>query len=100
MIRRLPRAAVSGFFALAAGALALGAASLRCGAGRQEGPLPLVTTAECKEMDGAPSFDPEDDRPFESSCPHGLDAIAEFYEDFYGSRGGICCTNAETEPAA
>lgn len=98
MIRRLPRAVVSGLLGLAAGALALGVGSLGCGAGEQEGALPLVTIAECEEMDGAPLFDPEDDRPLESSCPDGLEAVAEFDEDFYGSQGGICCTNPESSP--
>jgi len=99
MIRRLPRAAVSGLFALAAGAVALGSGSLGCGAaGDPEGPLPLVTIAECEEMDGAPLFDPEDERPLESSCPDGLEAIAEFDEDFYGTQGGICCSNPEASP--
>ncbi len=98
MIRRVPRAAASGLLVLAAGVAALGSGSLGCGAaGEQEGGLPLVTIAECEQMDGAPLFDPEDERPLESSCPDGLEDIAEFEEDFYGTQGGICCTNPETE---
>jgi hypothetical protein len=98
LIRRVSRAAGSGFLVLAVGAAVLGGGSLGCGAAEQEGPLPLITIAECEQMEGAPLFDPEDERPLESSCPDGLEAIAEFDEDFYGSRGGICCTNPETEP--
>jgi hypothetical protein len=65
-----------------------------CGdAGDPAGALPLVTIAECRELGGAPLFDPEDERSLESSCPDGLAAIAEFDEDFYGSQGGICCTS-------
>jgi hypothetical protein len=97
MIRRVPRATAPGLLILAAGVAALGWGSLGCGAADQEGALPLVTIAECEQMDGAPLFDPEDERPLESSCPDGLEAIAEFEEDFYGSQGGICCTNPETE---
>jgi hypothetical protein len=98
LIRRVSRAAGSGLLVLAAGAAALGGGSLGCGAaGEQDGGLPLVTIAECEQMDGTPLFDPEDERPLESSCPDGLEAIAEFDEDFYGSQGGICCTNPETE---
>jgi hypothetical protein len=97
VIRRVSQAAASGLFVLAAGA-ALGWGSLGCGAaGEQEGGLPLVTIAECEQMDGTPLFDPEDERPLESSCPDSLEAIAELDEDFYGSEGGICCTNPETE---
>jgi hypothetical protein len=101
MILRVPRAAGSGLLVLAIGALALGWGSLGCGAAEPEGGLPLVTIAECEQMDGAPLFDPEDERPLESSCPDGLEAIAQFEEDFYGSQGGICCTNpdAEADPA-
>ena len=99
VIRKVQRASASGLLGLAAGAAALGWGSLGCGAaGEQEGALPLVTIAECEQMDGAPLFDPEDERPLESSCPDGLEAIAEFEEDFYGSQGGICCTNPEAEP--
>jgi hypothetical protein len=91
---------VSGLVVLVAGALAVGLGLLGCGgAGEAESGLPLVTIAECEEMDGAPLFDPEDERPLELSCPDGLDAIAEFEEDFYGSRGGICCTSPEADEA-
>lgn len=87
------RAGLSGLLLLATSALALAVSSLGCGdAGEQEGGLPLVTIAECEAMDGAPLFDPEDERPLELSCPDGLEAIAEFEEDFYGSQGGVCCT--------
>jgi hypothetical protein len=98
VIRRVPRATASGLLVLAAGAAALGWVSLGCGAASdQEGALPLVTIAECEQMDGTPLFDPEDERPLESSCPESLEAIAELDEDFYGSEGGICCTNPEAD---
>jgi hypothetical protein len=101
VIRRVSQAAASGFFVLAAGVAALGSGSLGCGAaGEQQGGLPLVTIAECEQMDGTPLFDPEDERPLESSCPDSLEAIAELDEDFYGSPGGICCTNPDTEGAS
>ncbi len=98
LIRRVSRAPGSGLLVLVAGAAALAWGSLGCGAAGEQGALPLITIAECEQMDGAPLFDPEDERPLESSCPDGLEAIAEFDEDFYGSQGGICCTNPETEP--
>lgn len=91
---KTPRAAAAGVLLLALGALGLGSTSLGCGgAAEQDGALPLVTIAECEAMDGAPLFDPEDELPLELSCPDGLEAIAEFEEDFYGSRGGVCCTS-------
>lgn len=97
MIPRVARAAVSGLLVLAAGGLALGLGALGCGGGAQDGALPLVTIAECEQMDGAPLFDPEDERPPEASCPDGLETIAELDEDFYGSAGGICCTSADAQ---
>jgi hypothetical protein len=95
------RASLSAACVLAASVLGLALGSLGCGdAGEQEGGLPLVTIAECEEMGGAPLFDPEDERPLELSCPDGLDAIAEFEEDFYGSQGGVCCTGASADGPA
>lgn len=78
---------------LAAAALLLGLGPVACGGARElEGGLALVSIAECEELGGAPLFAPDDERPPEHSCPDGLEAIAVFDEDFYGSRGGVCCT--------
>lgn len=78
----------------------LGAAALGCGDGAEmAGALPLVTIAECDALGGAPLFDPEDELPLELSCPDGLEAIAEFDEDFYGSQGGVCCVSPEADGA-
>jgi hypothetical protein len=100
VIRFALQAAVPGVFVVVAALGALGLGALGCGdAGEMEGPLPLVTIAECDEMGGAPLFDPEDERPVELSCPDGLEAIAEFDEEFYGSQGGVCCTSPEAASA-
>ena len=90
----------------AAIALGLGAAIgiIACG-GNELDPVapPLLTIAECREVGGAPLFDPQDDRPRASSCPEGLGFLGVFEEPFFGSDGGICCgglDEAETgEPA-
>jgi len=93
-VARVARFAISGLFVPAGSALVLGLAALACGeADEVDGGLPMVTIAECEDMGGAPLFDPGDGRPVEMSCPDGLDAIAEFEEDFYGSEGGVCCTS-------
>jgi len=92
------QAARSGLLVLAASVVTLALGSFGCGG--TDGPpgaLPLVTIAECEQMDGTPLFDPEDERPLELSCPDSLDAIAELDEDFYGSPGGICCTTPDAE---
>ena len=67
---------------------------------------PLLTIAECREVGGAPLFDPQDERPRASSCPEGLGFLGVFEEPFFGSEGGICCggldeaeTGEPSEPA-
>jgi hypothetical protein len=88
--------------ALLVSSLALAAlASLGCGSALdEEGVLPLVTIHECQELGGAPLFDPDDERPAQMSCPEGLETIAEFEEEFFGSHGGICCRSPEVERAS
>lgn len=78
----------------AAIALALGAAigAIACGESDLDPDAPpLLTLAECREVGGAPLFDPADERPRASSCPEGLGFLGVFEEPFFGSDGGICC---------
>jgi hypothetical protein len=74
--------------------LTLALVTLGCGEGGP-GSSPL-TIAECQELGGSPLFDPEDERPLETSCPSGLHFLGEFDEPFFGAEGGICCTSDGT----
>lgn len=86
----------------AAIALALGAAItvVACaGADLDPDAPPLLTLAECREVGGAPLFDPADERPRASSCPEGLGFLGVFDEPFFGSEGGICCGGLDSAEA-
>lgn len=74
--------------------LVVGLALAGCGGELEDG-LPFVMIDECEAMGGTPLFDPDDERPAAMSCPEGMETIAELDEDFYGSEGGICCTDPE-----
>ena len=86
----------------AAIALALGAAitAIACGGSELDPDAPpLLTIAECREVGGAPLFDPADERPLASSCPEGLGFLGVFEEPFFGSDGGICCGGLDSAEA-
>jgi hypothetical protein len=88
----------------AAIALAIGAAigAIACGGSDLDDPdaPPLLTIAECREVGGAPLFDPADERPLASSCPEGLGFLGVFEEPFFGSDGGICCGDPDAAELA
>ena len=87
----------------AAIALAIGAAIgvIACAGSDLDPDAPaLLTIEECREVGGAPLFDPADERPRASSCPEGLGFLGVFEEPFFGSDGGICCGGLDSREAA
>jgi hypothetical protein len=75
-------------------AIPLGAFVVACGASPSSSP-PL-SIADCQALGGFPLFDPDDERPIETSCPEGLGFLGEFHEPFFGAQGGICCGGPES----